>query len=717
MAMPGGPAGLQAKAVRGTYDPPEPAALPEVTSGGSLSGTGAYLAWNDALAARFFRPEAAGERVYLFVTEEVIAELGQSLGGGLPGFIAAIHKGPPGVTRSGHCQRALQVAQDWRHRGYEYPPYIAYLALFVLAGGHKGDFDPRSYYPRLWDLLGEDDEQGTPPSFHRMLELWDDLERWSLRDRNGDVGILDLRIVGQKIHIGLPLAQTLLTEDERHSLPGIFADARLEPGTSPSDHEFLRALRVHGSGSLTARTSRALASSSKELVDALLDVVAAEFLNWNGEVAANGQSGGVVQRVAASLRLCLLLDVVGGRAAVNVRCRSSRELPELGLRLTGAPGGLVLSCSPFLPSWSNPLQLQTDGSAFVPGPSLWREGLTLTDSSSKWSAQLRPARIRAFVEGRGEQLPGQVEVSELPPRTPVHLAFHSDDLPRLQSWLERDAPGWDALAISAGLPPGWLLIRVPEARTDTGPKALDDRVRFRERRTVRLVGGIKTARGNTFFAFAPPQVAIDGGVPGDAVLCNDRELHEVPGHAGTYNLPPDAPVDQASTIELRHGDDAIRRTSFFLVSGVGWALDHALATFDGYGRPLGEGGGGVAGASVPDIGYEPPPMDLFRTSGLRLSAPRTYFLGRAPGQIVTWPIEQLPTWKPVWAIPFGRHGQALYCGDSVPDDMPTSTPVGDASRVAQWRDVLWWRRKRIREPSERGLKSLWRRYQEAARSA
>ena len=128
-----------------------------------------YLPWNDAIASRFFNPEHADEPVYLFVTQEVLAEVGQQLDESPDDFIAAIRSGPPGVTRSGHCQRALQVADGWRDRGFPYPPYIAYLALFVLAAGHEGDFDPRDYYPKLWDLLGEP-RSGTPPSFDRMWE-------------------------------------------------------------------------------------------------------------------------------------------------------------------------------------------------------------------------------------------------------------------------------------------------------------------------------------------------------------------------------------------------------------------------------------------------------------------------------------------------------------------------------------------------------------------
>src|SRR5690348_7139074 len=144
--------------------------------GVSDASASTYMPWNDALAAHFFLPEAADRPVHLFVTEQVIDEVGRPFDQGFADFVGAIRAGPPGVTRSGHCQRALQVANRWRERGLEYPPYIAYLSLFVVAAGIEGDFDPRSYYPRLWELLGEN-ETGTPPSFDQMWELWEDLEQ------------------------------------------------------------------------------------------------------------------------------------------------------------------------------------------------------------------------------------------------------------------------------------------------------------------------------------------------------------------------------------------------------------------------------------------------------------------------------------------------------------------------------------------------------------
>src|SRR5207244_745178 len=119
-----------------------------------------YVDWNNAIAKHFFRPEMEGKRVYLYVTEELIAELGQPQAAGLQEFLAAVRIGPAWATRSGLCQKALQAMHNWRTRSLAFPPYIGYLALFVLAAGIEGDFSPIAYYPRLRSLLQEPSGSG-----------------------------------------------------------------------------------------------------------------------------------------------------------------------------------------------------------------------------------------------------------------------------------------------------------------------------------------------------------------------------------------------------------------------------------------------------------------------------------------------------------------------------------------------------------------------------
>ena len=48
-----------------------------------------YLTWNDALAKRFFHPGVEGAPVYFFVTEDVITEVGRTIGKSYEDFLSA----------------------------------------------------------------------------------------------------------------------------------------------------------------------------------------------------------------------------------------------------------------------------------------------------------------------------------------------------------------------------------------------------------------------------------------------------------------------------------------------------------------------------------------------------------------------------------------------------------------------------------------------------
>lgn len=143
----------------------------------------------------------AGREVLLYTNREIIVSVGEGLGD-VSDFINVVKAGPSWATRSGLCQKALQAFEDWRNRGFKYPPYIAFLVLFVLAEDAEGDFAAHAYYPRLNRLLGEDPNAGRPPSFDRTITLWDDLEKWSREDKHEELGRFTARIRGGWIYVG-----------------------------------------------------------------------------------------------------------------------------------------------------------------------------------------------------------------------------------------------------------------------------------------------------------------------------------------------------------------------------------------------------------------------------------------------------------------------------------------------------------------------------------
>ena len=245
-----------------------------------------YLNWNNAISVRFFNPDKGGMRVLLFVTSDVINEVGMPDNSDLEDFVSAVKAGPPWITRHGQsiCQQALQALENWRSKGLEYPPYLAYLALFVLADTVDAGFARHSYYPGLRSLLGEAPQTGMYPSFHLMYRLWDDLAVWSNQDKHGEWGFFDADIVGEWMHVGFPRAQTLLTEEERENLPFLFADNGFDPSSLPSDLELAHLLSDDPARRLRPYTKKLLRSTldnDESARFALIEVLLDELQLWD----------------------------------------------------------------------------------------------------------------------------------------------------------------------------------------------------------------------------------------------------------------------------------------------------------------------------------------------------------------------------------------------------------------------------------------------------
>jgi len=677
-----------------------------------------YLDWNDALAAYFFMPGMAGRAVYLYVNEDVINEVGTPLGGGVPEFTAAVRQGPSWVTKTSLCQRALQAYEGWRARGCDFPPYLGYLALFVLAAGLPGDFAAHAYYPRLRAMLG-DPGYGMLPSFDRMLQLWDDLERWSVQDRTGELGIFEAKTAGRWIHVGLPVAQTILTSGERSSLPEIFACAELDPLSPPTSGELLGALRTYGPGLLRARTvSLAAERRDPDAVEALLDIVSERLASWDGEVedAANNQNDRA-HRVRASLRLCLALDPVAGRANASLRARSQRPFPEPGLAL-GIVGQLpTVSSQEAVPGWSTALADIMTGRPFEPPDVAWLGGLRLIDQEIGWELIMRASHVRVFAEGTAEGLAGLVETFELPRGKPFYVTFHAMHAAAIHEWTEHGCRGWQDLAITAGIPAGWTLGRAEEALSDREVRESFPSLAFPERLRLRFSGGIRSSVGNSFFAFAPPAIVVDGQVGDEEVWCDSARLET--GQGGSFQLPDGLPTDTRIAVEVRRGDQTMKRTSIYLTASSPWRMAKPIQRVDQWGQPVAEPAAGAVSISGALIDL-PAPVTRFRPDplqapGLGPGSRRIFLIGRRPGEICRWPADRLPAgWAAVWAVPMTRRGRAMYCGCNLEDAGPLPAIRAGGNRLL-WKKVMWHWRRRIAPPRNLALAALWRQYQEVAR--
>ena len=676
-----------------------------------------FLGWNDKLAAHFFRPEFAGRQVFLFVTEDLLDELGAETGESWRDFVAVVRAGHawlPGGQLS-LCQKARHCCDTWRGQGLQYPAFIAYLGLFVLAAGKEGDFAPHAYYPRLRALIGEEG-QGMLPGFDKMSKIWEELDLWATYEQGGELGTFTYRRVGGWVHVGVPLAQTILTEPERRALPSIFAAAGVDPTSSPSDAELRGALRSYGGHVLRHRTMELLVrggGDEGEVLDLLIATAREELETWDGHIEEVGEA--TERSVYGNLRLCAVVDRVAGAVRFAIRCTMNREFPNTGLVLKSVGTRERFRCEGELLHWSTPLQDAASRERLDGGHFDWAAGVELREEQLGWRFRLQGRPIRIFRNGEGEGLRGLVEVHQLSAGVPFVLAARNDCWSRLEGWGKSSCQQFERVSVVHGMPEGWGLYRAATAESDEQVRAEFPSLAFPHSVRLLVRGGIRSGRGSTYLHFGMPVLLLEGGRGDETVCCNGVDLRP---DDGIYHPPANLPVGTPLAVEVCRGGEVLKRQSFSVVDDFDWQWRTPRLLFDRFGIALEGGQGnpaGVAGAAL--VGVSPVEIPLSPPASC-FEGRRVFFLGPVPGQVVSWPKEDLPAeWAPVWAIPMTERGRAVFCGGDFSSAGPAAAGAASygTKKVRLWKEVVHYWRKKITPPAATGPQRLWKQYQEVAR--
>lgn len=647
-----------------------------------------FFLWNDALAAHFFNEQMAGRRILLHVTDALIDRIASNLSSSAGDYIAGLKRGVPWATRSGFCQKALQAMHGWRARNLAYPPYFGYLALFSLAADRHGDYATFAYYPKLRDLLGEP-ERTAPPSFEKMLSLWDDLERWANVDLNGRLGDFRVDIMGEHwIHVGVPFAQCILNESERSSLHEFYAESGIDPLQPPSEDDLIRSLLNVSPVGFRRHTLALLRNKSAPLRHILLDVISQDLIDWDGSLES--RTGTRLGKAAGVLHVALKFDALGHCDAF-LRASVASAFPTSTLFLTDEDMILPpLTAREDIVNLSTRLLNVQQQVAFSAATVDWSSGLTLNDKSGiRFS--LPGSRTRVFT--KHPDLADWLEVRALVPETATYIAVHESARQSVWEWAKSECVGFVEHR-DAVLPDSWSLCRVERVVADSIAAQIPQ-LSFRRNVLLKLLGGIREGRGNTFYRFAPPAIELIGGDPTDSIVvkCDTTPCARI--SASQYSLPRIGQSVEAVTISASRGEEVIRRAT------ITFADIHSSAAA----RPLIR-----AKAEAQQIVI---PERLWRVCLAELSHGRLFCVGRYSGQIEEVKHEHDVCWSPVWLVQLSDRGRAIYCGTNIANEFP-QVETGTATDSRLWKEVLWHRRKVIERPRQRPLATLWDMYLKAA---
>lgn len=649
-----------------------------------------YLDWNDAIAATFFRPEAAGSRVYLYVTDATIDEIGRSCGANFSDFMEAVKQGPPGASGRLECDKAIKLFENWRDANRPYPPYIGYLALFVLAAWHVGDFSPRAYHPKLRQLLDPSDTSKSEyPSFRKTYQLWSDLEVWANKDKQGELGLFHADIVGIDFHVGIPKAQTILSEKERIELPNIFAKANLDRGMALSDDELAAVVTEFGAGILKSTTLKFL-KGSEEARAILLRTICEQYAAWDGDSSESGTR----RNCAGSLILSLVYHPGPERASMRLHARNRQGLPEDPVLLRDQTGRQLVcdagGCEVSMPLFDATTDSEIDASEID-----WTEQYMIEDVDSLSYFRMRGAPVRLFVHGGLQGINGMIETNQLLRRKPFFILAHELCHSIIDAWGRSSCRGFEEITVLSGLPRSWRLYSADEAINDNEVRRYFPVLSFSKEPRLQI-DGIRVGKGNSFFDFAPPRITVSGVDSGVEITCDGATLAPICTDDGlVFNLPESVAKDKFVPIELFYNGDRLQRRFVYLASSFDVPDTPDYPKFN---RNWVSTNDSLAPSFVNNrlVNLKIPKCPYYLFQMPQQPGARFFLVGTEPGQIVKFPKDPLPTdWSPAWIVALKRKGFAVYCEQLRGSEDPGLTETGDRKKQKLWKSLVWHRRRKI----------------------
>ena len=534
-----------------------------------------YVEWNRVLVDHFFRPSRRSRPVRLTIDEDTLKALGGETDDlALAALEAAESHGCSNIQNLGRklCapwKRAATQALD-ESGVVPPPPFVAVLTLYVLAVNHgRGKWPPHRYYERLHDLLGQPSER--IKSLKPSVPLWEQLETWSTRYLNGQLGCFRTGFVGSQEYVGIPRIQVLLASREHHALEQSFLRARLTPTSDPSDRRLHAVAR--GSDGLLSRTRNLLADWPTDHASrALLEEIRAHLEAWE-------MGDAVSTEPTKRLSIPLLLELRSQGRSIT----SARLVTESVSGLTDSDRSLVRhpsdedgddSAAYHITAGEstsvNPVLVDEFGDPHWAMREDWFADMQFSVAGSPASISRRAAAYIVLGPGMRPASLIQRSFDDLEADHPYLLLAQSSREPTdTPSFVSEYVNEWTAVPFAPA-----VLYRAFRAAASEHNDLFTPR--------IRLVGGVASQAGRgAFFSFAPPDVAIE--LPLDQAHSIDLQLRatDLTGNALSGAIKIYGPSPEAPTASILQGANTSTLRGALEFPQDRCAHCHITATMDG----------------------------------------------------------------------------------------------------------------------------------------
>lgn len=538
-----------------------------------------FTTWNLRLLKSFFTEASEDREVFLRVDQDVLDEIGQDIGGDA-GFISAVRAGPRSCKRSESfvarnlalvTQREriefLRIAGPYEpekfskinHSGYvdpgqldpsyqwkAAPAYLPYLAMLVRIARVDAS---GGFHSNLRETLCLQEPFGSN-QLAQLEAVWKDLEKWTA-NQNGKFGIFRLRRLGGYVHIGVPLAQSILKPADIKCMPTVFRGAGIRPDSDFDDKAIATVLKearalATARSSFSASFQAALGNTSFDAP--ISSILRAIYQDWDGGVPHKSPQ--------ESLRS----EEVSGNVGIGLCLSLVREEPlEFEAHWSLPPihdsGGFELKYG--ANSWHG-FFLGPDGGTTGAIDALQTESWRLAEEAFSGEVKFE---LCSYLGDESEQISQEVSLAkhllwvmvpaasgplgrlclregQLPAYGVAFLLAPPGSTGRLEGYLERLKPDHD-LVEASGIPDGWMLVRLREcSKLNDEQRALPDGAEVhRSPRLIRFVGGrlVRRGYGQMYLPYDLPTLEFDA--PEGAVLTFSEGVEAVEEH-GAFETGP-----------------------------------------------------------------------------------------------------------------------------------------------------------------------------------